>query len=56
MSETVKLIYGTPFAGAVSSPFLEILEKYNVKDLDTGGSYVSRLLFKQVLTNSSVDR
>jgi hypothetical protein len=43
MSETVKIIYGAPFAGAVSSPFLEVLEKYAVKDLDTGGSYVSWL-------------
>jgi len=39
MSKAVKIIYGVPFSGAISGPFLEVLEKYNIKELDSGSSY-----------------
>lgn len=41
MSEKIKILYGVPYPNFVSKEFQDVLEKYGVKDLDTGASYVS---------------
>jgi hypothetical protein len=41
MSEKIKFLYGVPYPKVVSQEFQNVLEKYGVKDLDTGASYVS---------------
>lgn len=39
MTSNVKIIFGVPYS--VGKEFDDVLEEYNVKDLDTGASYVS---------------
>jgi hypothetical protein len=46
MAEQIKLILGVPYPWPKEHEnlYVQVLEKYNVKDLDTGSSYVSLLL------------
>lgn len=47
----IKLVHGVPLPMSVSKEFIDILEANNIKDLDTGGSYVSFKLQSQAFKN-----
>ena len=40
---TIKIIYGVPFASSVSKEWQRVLERSNIRELDTGAVYVSAL-------------
>jgi hypothetical protein len=42
---SIGIVYGVPFPTLLSKEFQDVLEKYGVKDLDTGASYVSQTYF-----------
>lgn len=49
MTTNIKIIFGVPYS--VGKEFEAVLEEYNIKDLDTGASYVGLAEQNKVVSN-----